>query len=190
MFLVPSVGSGPHVRPVQQALGPDVSVGAQASLSCLQTRGVVGVVAATVVLAEAKVVESAVVGAVVWALVVEAVVIEASHVLDPRLQIGEVKSVQSESSQHSTFVLEVSHLYSHVLVSRLQMSSPGQSSSSEHSCVMHVPSSQVSPELQSSSTLHSGGIAVVVEYVVFESIYVDTMMSHRPKNSIITDKTT
>ena len=59
MFLVPSLGSGPQVRPVQQALGPDVSAGAQASFSFLHTRAVVGVVAATVVLAEAAVVESA-----------------------------------------------------------------------------------------------------------------------------------
>ena len=59
MFLVPSLGSGPQVRPVQQALGPDVSAGAQASFSFLQTRAVVDVVAATVVLAEAAVVESA-----------------------------------------------------------------------------------------------------------------------------------
>ena len=59
MFLVPSAGSGLQVRPVQQALGPDVSEGAQASDSFLQTREVVGVVAASVVLAEAAVVESA-----------------------------------------------------------------------------------------------------------------------------------
>ena len=121
------------------------------------------------VVVDSAVVGSAVVGSVVWALVVESVVIEASHVLDPRLQIG-VGSVQSAFSQHSTSVLEVSHLYSHVFVSGLQMSSPEQSSSSEHSGVMHVPSSQMSPELrQSSSTVHSGGIVVVVESVVFES---------------------
>ena len=58
MFLVPSLGSGPQVRPVQQALGPDKSEGAQDSFSFLQTREVVGVVAASVVLAEAAVVAS------------------------------------------------------------------------------------------------------------------------------------